>query len=200
MPPEGQGTPSGTGSPPSLPLFTPPLSTSPPSPLPLSLSLPLLFPFLAAPRTTGKPPYAPSGSYLRVLLIFSYYRRGHVGMFRTQTHTHTHTFANPARTYTGYGPSRGSPDSPSFVLSTVPYVPLVSPSPSPLSVLLSGTPICEHIITEESKRRAGGTRESWGVSLSLSLSRGSKDEVKRTRVLPVDEENARVSERSCKGV
>lgn len=62
------------------------------------------------------------------------------------------------------------------------------------SVLLSGTPICEHIITEAQEEREG--RESHGESLS----RGSKDEVKRTRVLPVDEENARVSERSRKGV
>lgn len=53
-----------------------------------SSSLFLLFPFLTAPRTTAKPPYAPSGWYLRVLLIFSYYRRGHVGMCACFTHTH----------------------------------------------------------------------------------------------------------------
>lgn len=96
VPPEGQGTPSGTGSPPSLPLSSP-----------LLLLFLSLAPFLTAPRTTANPPYAPSGSYLRVLLIFSYYRRGHVGMFRT----HAHTSAKPARTYTRYGPPRGSPDS-----------------------------------------------------------------------------------------
>lgn len=69
------------------------------------------FSFLTAPRIAANPPYAPSGSYLRVLLIFSYYRRGHVGMFHTHTYTHIHIFANPAHTYTEYGPSRGSPDS-----------------------------------------------------------------------------------------
>lgn len=36
-------------------------------------------------RTAANPPYAPSGSYLRVLLIFSYYRRGHVGTFHAHT-------------------------------------------------------------------------------------------------------------------
>jgi len=51
VPPEGQGTPSGTGSPPSSPLTTPSLSSS--------SSLFFLSPFFAAPRTAN-PPYAPS--------------------------------------------------------------------------------------------------------------------------------------------
>lgn len=111
-----------------------------------SSSLFLLSPFLTAPRTAANPPYAPSGLYLRVLLIFSYYRRGHVGMF------HTHTSANPARTYTGYGPPRSSPDS---LLRTQRRSLCSSPSlPSaPPAVLLSGTPICEHIITETQEER-----------------------------------------------
>lgn len=104
------------------------------------------------------------------------------------THSHTHTFANPAHTY---GPSqRGSADSLSQRRSLC-----SSRLPLP-SVLLSGTPICEHIITDVQEERGRDAR----VTGSLSLSRGSKDEVKRTRVLLVDEENARVSERLCKGV
>lgn len=108
-PPEGQGTPSGTGSPPSLPLFASP-----------SLSFPLS---LAAPCNAANPPYAPSGSYLRVLLIFSYYRRGHVGT------SYAHICASSSYVHTRGTVHRGPADS----------------SPS---VLLSGTPICEHIITE----------------------------------------------------
>ncbi|KYM82775.1 hypothetical protein ALC53_06780 [Atta colombica] len=71
--------------------------------------------------------------------------------------------------------------TPSVILGAVPYVPPVSPS-----VLLSGTPICEHIITEAQEKRE--ERENHGESLPQE----SKDEVKRTRVLPVDQENARV--------
>lgn len=153
-----------------------------------SSSLFLLSPFLTAPRTAANPPYAPSGSYLRVLLIFSYYRRGHVGMFHThicKSSSYLHGVRSTSK-FTGLPPSYSAP-FPMF---------LSSPSllPAPPAVLLSGTPICEHIITETREERAG--RETHGESLS----QGSKDEVKRTRVLSVDEENARVSERSCKGV
>lgn len=121
VPPEGQGTPSGTGSPPSLPLSTPSLSTPPP--LPLSLS-PFPFP-LTAPRTAANPPYAPSGSYLRVLLIFSYYRRGHVGMFHTHMYkssSYIHGVRSTSR-FTGLPPSYSAP-FPMFLSSS-------SPSPSP---------------------------------------------------------------------
>lgn len=51
-PPEGQGTPSGTGSPPSLPLFTSSLSTS----LPLSFSFPLSSLRHVPPPTHPMPP------------------------------------------------------------------------------------------------------------------------------------------------
>lgn len=77
-PPEGQGTPSGTGSPPP----------------------------------SRPPPYAPSGSYLRVLLIFSYYRRAcgvHTHVLRTGTECtlgHRHAHARKGRTCT-CGPPRG---------------------------------------------------------------------------------------------
>lgn len=124
------------------------------------LSLFLLSPFLTAPRTTANPPYAPSGSYLRVLLIFSYYCRGHIGMFHTyirKSSSYVHKARSTSR-FTGLLPSYSAP-FPMFLSS-----PLPSPPPS---ILLSGTPICEHIITE-----------------GVSLSRGSKDEVKRTRVPP----------------
>lgn len=67
VPPEGQGTPSGTGSPPSLPLFTSLLLPS------RSLFLP---PFLPSHLAAVQPALCPLRcSYLRVLLIFSYYRR-----------------------------------------------------------------------------------------------------------------------------
>lgn len=87
VPPEGQGTPSGTGSPPSLPLFT---SLLPPRPFSLFLSLFLSF----SPLTPSQPALCPLRcSYLRVLLIFSYYRRWacrHVSL--------THPRVQPVRT------------------------------------------------------------------------------------------------------
>lgn len=89
-----------------------------------SSSLFLLSPFLTAPRTAN-PPYAPSGSYLRVLLIFSYYRRGHVGMFHTHTHTYTHLRIQLVRTRDTVHLEVHR--TPSVILSAVPYVPLVSP-------------------------------------------------------------------------
>lgn len=68
VPPEGQGTPSGTGSPPSLPLFASLL-------LRFSLSLSSSFPPLSL-LAAVQPALCPLRcSYLRVLLIFSYYRR-----------------------------------------------------------------------------------------------------------------------------
>lgn len=144
-----------------------------------SFSLLVLFPLTAA-----NPPYAPSGSYLRVLLIFSYYRHGHVGTF------HAHIRESGSRTYTGYGPLRGPPDLVPFPPSCAESRSLSSSRPPTPSVFLSGTPICEHIITMV--RGVGKGAASRGVS------RGSEDEVKC--VLLVDEENARASEHARKGV
>lgn len=67
VPPEGQGTPSGTGSPPSLPLFTPPLSTSPPLPLSFSFSLSSLHRVPLASRPMP-PPVRTLGFYLFSLI------------------------------------------------------------------------------------------------------------------------------------
>lgn len=91
-----------------------------------SFSLFLLSPFLTAPRTTANPPYAPSGLYLRVLLIFSYYRRGHVGMFHThlcKSSSYLHGVRSTSK-FTGLPPSYSAP-FPMFLSS--PF----SPSPLP---------------------------------------------------------------------
>lgn len=154
-----------------------------------SFSSSLFSPLLLLPvaATAANPPYAPSGSYLRVLLIFSYYRHGHVGTF------HAHIRESPTRTYTGYDPPR---EVHRTRLPLLPCPPVSSTTlPAPLrtscarsrslsssrpptpSVYLSGTPICEHIITVvRGNGREGERRES----LSGSLSRGSEDEAKRT--------------------
>lgn len=93
------------------------------------LSLLLLSPFLTAPRTTANPPYAPSGSYLRVLLIFSYYRRGHVDMFHTyicKSSSYVHEVRSTSR-FTGLPPSYSAP-FPMFLSSPLPPPPALDAS------------------------------------------------------------------------
>lgn len=150
------------------------------------LFLPLSFsfsPFLTALRTIANPPYAPSGSYLRVLLIFSYYRHGHVSMFHTHTYTHTcksssyvHKVRSTSR-FTGLPPSY-SALFPVFLSSPI----LLFPSSS--QVLLSGTPICEHIITEAREEQGRNARVMGSLSLSFARAReGAKTRGEtRTRV------------------
>lgn len=178
VPPEGQGTPSGTGSPPS-----PPLSISPPPPLPLPL-------LLTAPRTAASPPYAPSGSYLRVLLIFSYYRRGHVGTFPAHTRESS-LYVHGVRVHLGV--HRIPPPS-RLALSAVPYATLARP-PRRFS---PGTPICEHIITEARGNR-GRDRERVSRGLSREGAK-TRDETHTRSPRRSDEENAKASERTRKGV
>lgn len=68
VPPEGQGTPSGTGSPPFPPLSTPSLS-SPPPPLSLSFSFPLSSLRRASlPTRPMPPPVRTLGFYLFCLI------------------------------------------------------------------------------------------------------------------------------------
>lgn len=174
VPPEGQGTPSGTGSPPSLPLFTSLLLPS------RSLFLP---PFLPSHLAAVQPALCPLRcSYLRVLLIFSYYRRWacrHVSL--------TQPRVQPVRTRgTVHLEVYRTLPSPSL-FSTQRRSLCSSPPPHCLPRCSTGTPICEHIITEA---QGGSGRET---RLGERVSRGSKDEVKRIRVPSVDEENARAS-------
>lgn len=158
VPPEGQGTPSGTGSPPSPSPFTPP---PPGASISFSLSLCATHPshFTAA----RNPPYAPSGSYLRVLLIFSYYRRWacrHVSLTHPRAHgTYVHGVRSTSR-------STGLPPSPSFVSTrpsaSVPYAPL---PPRPLPPL--GAPqVLQYVSTLLQARERGEerARDSLGES------------------------------------
>lgn len=134
-------------------------------------SPPLLFllfsrlPCRTVPHTAANPPYAPSGSYLRVLLIFSYYRRGHVGTFHSHTRepglvctqgtVHLEVYQSPLAS------ARTQRRSPLLLSPIYHLLPLVS-------VLLSGTPICEHIITET---QGGEERED---DAGVSLREGAK--------------------------
>lgn len=69
--PEGQGTPSGTGSP-------PPGRRS-------------------SPTTTPPPPYAPSGSYLRVFIYFLVIPAGHaMPRYRVYTHIYIYIYSVPS--------------------------------------------------------------------------------------------------------
>lgn len=124
-------------------------------------------------------------SYLRVLLIFSYYRRWacrHVSL--------THPRVQLVRTRGTVHLEVHRPLPPSNPLSThsaVPYAPL------PHRTAPLGAPqVLQYVSTllQRLKGAGSGRNETRGVS------RGSKDEVKRTRVPPVDEENARASERA----
>lgn len=95
-----------------------------------SVSLSLVLP---SPRTPSHLAAAQTAlcplrcSYLRVLLIFSYYRRWacrHVSL--------THPRVQPVRTR---GPPRGPPDSPPLSLYPAPFPVLLSPTALPPSVL-----------------------------------------------------------------
>lgn len=143
----------------------------------LSLS-PFPFPHCAA---LANPPYAPSGSYLRVLLIFSYYRRGHVGMF---THTHIHickfsSYLHGVRStskFTGLPPSYSAP-FPMFLSSP--------PLPS-LGASLRYSNMWAHYYRDA--RGAGGSRESRGISLAREQRRGE------THTRPLGTRGKRASE------
>lgn len=131
-----------------------------------SSSLFLLFPFLTAPRTTAKPPYAPSGSYLRVLLIFSYYRRGHVGMF----HTHTYICKSSSYVHGVWSISRFTGLPPSYSA----HRSLCSsrlPLPVPPRCF---SQVLQYVSTLLQRRKRSGrnARESWGVSLAREQRRG----------------------------
>lgn len=106
-----------------------------------------------------EPPYAPSGSYLRVSLIFSYYPL--VDMWARLTHTRAPPL--PVHTRQRDGPPRGAPSvflrgpllrssSGALFFSVLPPLRAVF---SPLRASL-GTPICEHIITSATERPAEG--------------------------------------------
>lgn len=143
-------------------------------------SLLLLLPVDA---TAANPPYAPSGSYLRVLLIFSYYRHGHVGTFHAhirESDTYVHGVRSTSR-FTGLvsfsSPALLSPQPPCppapRVLRAAPYPPLVHRPPRYISQVLQYVSTLLRWCEGTGGR---GRRES----LSGSLSRGSKDEAKRT--------------------
>lgn len=126
---------------------------SPPSPL-----------LLSPPHAAANPPYAPSGSYLRVLLIFSYYRRGHVGTFhayiresspvRTQGMVHLEVRRTPSLLLHYLSLFFSLPATFLF-----PILPPLSSSPR----CSTGTPICEHIITGAGEKREGRGKSREGA-------------------------------------
>lgn len=121
-----------------------------------STLLALSFFLLSSPLTSPpcNPPYAPSGVRTLGFYLFSLITAGgHVGTF------HSHSRGCSLRTYTGYGPPRGLPDSlPSpSLFSTQRRSLCSSPPPHCLPRCSTGTPICEHIITDA---QGGSGRET----------------------------------------
>lgn len=157
-PPEGQGTPSGTGSPPSPPLFT--------SLPPLARSLILRLSFSPTPLTSShlaaaQPALCPLRcSYLRVLLIFSYYRRWacrHVSL--------THPPVQPVRTRATVHLEVQRVPPLGFPLYAVPYAPL---SPTGCLTAPLGAPQVLQYVSTLLQRHKGNGREA---KLSGSLAR-----------------------------